>query len=417
MPVEKDQEIEVEEVVDFSEGEFDESELLSAEDTGKKTSSSQSLFSKDSLKDPEKRKKILYIVIGFLVLWTFLEEEEPKGNKNSSKKTNQIKSKKVTKKDTNKKSKKQNVSQKLTKQQKEFIEGQYLLSKELFNQGDYQQTIQELEKLFQVTRKYKRSQQYYNLAKEALRKIEELDRKQKEEEEKLKRLLKVKKLVDKAKKATEDRKQELAESLFNEIISLEPENFDVPQMRLELKAWRDEEDRKKIEKAQKEAERNRQETLLAPGKRNYLEQNWYEAILNLEGFLKNKDLDDDLIKEGLEMLKTSRNKLNVKVDPILGKARSLKEGKDLRGAYDSYSRVLKFNPSHEEALNEVNRIRENLRERSRKVFIQALILESMSLFKDAKEKFQEVQQITPIDSDYYRKATKKLRSYFDTEGE
>jgi hypothetical protein len=37
----------------------------------------------------------------------------------------------------------------------------------------------------------------------------------------------------------------------------------------------------------------------------------------------------------------------------------------------------------------------------------------LSLYNDAKEKFQEVQQISPTDSEYYQKATDKLKDYLD----
>ena len=61
----------------------------------------------------------------------------------------------------------------------------------------------------------------------------------------------------------------------------------------------------------------------------------------------------------------------------------------------------------------MNAIREKLTIRSRKIYREALISESLSLFNDAKEKFQEVQQIAPSDSDYYKKATAKLKDYLD----
>jgi hypothetical protein len=35
------------------------------------------------------------------------------------------------------------------------------------------------------------------------------------------------------------------------------------------------------------------------------------------------------------------------------------------------------------------------------------------LFQDAKEKLQEVQQISPVDSEYYKKASEKLKDYMD----
>ena len=64
-------------------------------------------------------------------------------------------------------------------------------------------------------------------------------------------------------------------------------------------------------------------------------------------------------------------------------------------------------------MEEKNIINHTLVMRSRKVYREGIIAESLSLFKEAREKFQEVQQISPSDSDYYRKATDKLNEYWE----
>jgi len=119
------------------------------------------------------------------------------------------------------------------------------------------------------------------------------------------------------------------------------------------------------------------------------------------------------VAEATKMLQESKTNLNNLVGPLLGRARSLYEGQDLKGAYENYNEVLKHEPTSAEALNEMNDIREILHARSRKVYREAIISESLSLFQDAKEKFQEVQQISPSDSEYYLKATDKLKDYID----
>jgi tetratricopeptide (TPR) repeat protein len=124
-------------------------------------------------------------------------------------------------------------------------------------------------------------------------------------------------------------------------------------------------------------------------------------------------MDEDLVKDATRMLEESTRKLDSIVNPLLGKARSLKEGQDLKGAYELYLEILKYNPAHVESLNEMDEIRERLELRSKKVYREAIIAESLSLYDDAKEKFQEVQQISPTDSDYYKKATEKLKDYLD----
>ena len=128
---------------------------------------------------------------------------------------------------------------------------------------------------------------------------------------------------------------------------------------------------------------------------------------------KEKNMDKDLLDEVNEMLSKSRDNLNSVIEPLSKKAKSLTDGKDFKGAYESYLEILKHDPGNIEALNKTSSIKEELRLKSRKVYREAIISESLSLFDQAKEKFQEVQQISPVDSEYYKKSTEKLKHYLE----
>lgn len=412
MPVEDNQVVEVEEIVEVAEGDdIDEDLFLEAGDAAAQDTS-QSLFSKDALKNPEKRKKLLYIVVGLLALWVVLDEDKPKKPKPTAKKEN---SRLLDKADPNAQNNAiESVSEKpLTEEQKEFVDSTYRLAVELFDVGRYQEVLDELAKIHGITPKYKNSKQYEELAKEGLGRLARLAEEKRQAEEKKRKQAKVKELVSKAKTAVKERNISMSEMLFGEIAKLDPENFELTQMKLEIESHKREEERKALEKAQKEAERRRQLEQLAPGKNFYLKGDWYRAILKLEDYLRKENLDEDLRKEGAKMLKESKDNLAKVIDPMLGRARSLKEGQDLKGAYEIYLDIYKRDPGREEVLKEMFEIRESLELRSRKIYREAIIAESLSLFDAAKEKFQEVQQLSPVDSEYYKKATEKLKSYLD----
>ena len=409
MPVEENQSVEVEEVVevdgDFDDGGVEEAEISSP-------GGNQSLFSKDALKDPEKRKKILMAVVGLFVLWIFLSEEEspPPPPKKVAKEEDKKEEKSSPTPETPKMT---DSGPKVTAEQEEFLEQQYVLVKEMFAQRKFQETLFELEKIFQIVDDWKGSRQIEASAKEALAAIEEQERKRKEEEERRQIKIKVDQMLVKAKEAVEGRKEKTAEFLFAEILKFDPSNFDVPQLKLELENWKKEEERKKFEEERKKAERQKKVGQLSPGKNEYLRKNWYTAIMKLEEFLKISGMDEDLTKEATAMLESSRDELKKSVTPLVSKARSLKRGQDLKGAYEHYTQVLVYDPSDEESLNEISRISTILRKRSRGVYIEGLISEDLGLFKEAREKFQEVQQISPSDGDYYKRASEKLSNYFD----
>jgi tetratricopeptide (TPR) repeat protein len=251
------------------------------------------------------------------------------------------------------------------------------------------------------------------LAKEGLRKIEENERKKQQELEEAERKKRVEELLQEAREFVKERRIELAESRFSEIAMIDPDNIEVPRLKLDIENWKKDIARKELEEAQKKAERSAKVQKLQPGKTLFSQKEWFKAVAELEKFLKIEDMDDDLRKEGETMYDTAKNELSSTVNPLLGKARSLVEGQDLKGAYETYFQILKIDPSNTEALNQTTDIKEQLTNKARKIYREAIISESLSLFQDAKEKFQEVQQISPVDSDYYKKATEKLKNYLE----
>ncbi|OFZ22950.1 MAG: hypothetical protein A2202_01580 [Bdellovibrionales bacterium RIFOXYA1_FULL_36_14] len=412
MPVEDNQVVEVEEIVEVSTDFVGDAVAgISAQEAADLAakSNNKSLFTRDALKDPVKRKKILIILLVIVGLWILLggeDKQKVSKTKNTTKqnylleqdKTNLLKDKKEIK---------------LTPEQQESAEALYELSKTLLDDGKYKETLQELDKLHQIISPWKNSTQIYSWAQGGLKKLEEEEKKKQEEIERRIRKQKVKELVKQAQEAVKERHVEVAETLFSEIMKLEPENYDVTYMKATLEAWKKEEEKKLLEEEQKKAEKARNIRLLKPGKQFYLKKDWHKAIVALEKFLSIPDMDDDLVKQAHSMLTDSRKNLREIIEPLMGKARSLKEGQDLKGSYETYLLLLSLVPDNMEALKEMAEIRDVLSFRTKKVYREALILESMSLFTEAKDKFQEVQQITPSDSEYYRKATKKLQDYME----
>jgi pSer/pThr/pTyr-binding forkhead associated (FHA) protein len=407
MPVEDNQFVEVEEVVEV-ESAFDEetsADLSGGETFGEgATPKNQSLVDKFKALPP--KKKIIYGAIGFMLLLMLLPEGEetgPQAPQVPSQSTAQVSDPDKEKPEVN-----------LTPEQLEFIESSYQLANEHIQRGLFDEALREIDNnVLRLIDEYKNAGQLRSLA---LRGIEERERIEAERRRRIQeeeRRARVAELVERARKAVQEKNVEVAERLFADIALLDPNNFDVSAMKIEIDAWKKEQERKALQEAQKRAERERMVAKLQPGKTFYLRKEWFNATVRLTEFLLEENMDEDLIKEATQMLQESKNNLNAVVGPLLGRARSLREGQDLKGAYESYNSILTHEPTNAEALNEMNEIREVLHARSRRVYREAIISESLSLFQDAKEKFQEVQQISPSDSEYYIKATSKLQDYID----
>ncbi len=408
MPVEEEQSVEVEEVVEVP---VEEGETLNAFGEVEASAPEEKSIIKRILKDEQKRKKALYILVAVVMAW-FMFDEEPAPTVNNAQ--NIKKDSKINSKKKEEKIRPDGKKVVLTEEQKRRFSEIFQLGKNHFDNGRYREALDQFDIITVVD-------PYYNAAlpslvessKMALKRLEELERKKREEEALIERKAKIQKLLVEARKFTEERNVDLANETFQKIMALDPENYEVGVLKRDLKSWEDEKNRKALEIAQKKAERERMVKALAPSKTLFIQKNWFQAINKLDDFLKITPMDEDLTKEATEMLKTSKEEISAAVNPLLGKAKSLQEGQDLKGAYEVYMQVLKYEPSNTEALNQTNEIKDLLNTKARKIYREAIISESLSLFQDAKEKFQEVQQISPVDSDYYKKATDKLKDYLD----
>lgn len=395
MPVEADQSIETEEIED---------EIIN-DDNGDISFSSDAPPEKSLLKrfqkDPQFRKKVIYIGAGLFFLYLFIDSdtEEPKVAKVP--KATQA-SQKIDKPKLN-----------LSKELENARNVAYELGVSFFEQNRYDIAEQEFQKVVSIDANYKKVQSYLEQTKSGLARLAEIETQRKAEEDRIKTKKIVDELLVKARDAVKEKQVTLAESIFTQIIEKDPENIEVSQLKLELEAWQREEERIALEKATRETARKKMVDSLSPGKTFYLKKEWYRAILKIEEFLRIKGVDEDLIKEGSDMLSDAKNQLASDLGPMLGKARSLKEGQDYKNAYEAFLEILKIEPTNPEALNEVDDIKSQLDGRSKRIYREAIIAESLSLFTDAKEKFQEVQQVSPTDSDYYKKATDKLKNYLE----
>lgn len=405
MPVEENQVVEIEEIVevdaDFDDGDIEEGGVSFGE--AQAPAGKQSLVQKFRSLPP--KKQLIYGIIGIALILLLLEDDgtsskAPESSATTAQQTEEPKP--------------EETEVVLSPEVLEIVEASYQLANTYIQRGMYDEALQELDNnIFRYTPKYKNADQLKELALAGIQERERIEERRQKEIREAERREKVKDLVERAKVAVKERNVMVAEELFAQIAIIDPDNFDVSALKIELDAWKKEEERKAVLAAQKEAERKRMIDLLKPGKEAFLRKEWYNSTIRLQQFLDNDNMDEDLIEEAARMLTKAQEELDTIVGPLMGRARSLREGQDLKGAYELYGQILSHHPANGEAMDEMREIREILTLRSRKVYREAIIAESLSLLQDAKEKFQEVQQISPTDSEYYIKATNKLKDYIE----
>lgn len=355
------------------------------------------------MNDPKKKR--IAMILGVLLLIAFLmEEPEKKAPKKvePAKKETAAEAKPVDDKKA-----------KLSPEQIRALEARYKIAESYVKDKKLDEALAELEQILAIDPDYANAKTLYVYVQNQNKLFKEEQEKLKQEAEKARIREEVKAMLVEAKEAVTARNVTRAEQLFAQILERDPENLEVTPLKQEIEVWQAQEKAKAEAEARAKSERSRMVDALAPGKKLYLSKEWHKAIAKLEEFLTIKQMDEDLIKEAGDMLGDAKAQMASEIAPLLGKARSLKEGQDLKGAYESYLVVLTIDPTNKEALDEVDGIRELLDTRSKKIYREAIISESLSLFGDAKEKFQEVQSISPTDSEYYKKASEKLKNYLE----
>ena len=158
---------------------------------------------------------------------------------------------------------------KLTLQEREVVASKYQLAFEFIQQGRYSESLSELDYVMKLAPDYKQARSLYQMASEGLAKLEELEKKRIADIEAKKRQDKINKLLEKAQIYVKDRQVQAAEGMFSKILELDPENFDVPQLKLEIDAWKREQERIAMEKAQKDADRKRKIGQISPSRTFY----------------------------------------------------------------------------------------------------------------------------------------------------
>jgi pSer/pThr/pTyr-binding forkhead associated (FHA) protein len=355
------------------------------------------------MKDPKKKR--IAMILGVLLLIAFLMEEP---EKKAPKKADPAKDKVA--KDAKPPEEKKNT---LSPEQIRALEARYKIAESYVKDKKLDEALAELEQILAVDPNYANAKTLFVYVQNQNKLFKDEQERLKTEAEKARVREEVKAMLVEAKEAVTARNVTRAEQLFAQILERDPENLEVTPLKQEIEVWQAQERAKAEAEARAKTERSRMVDSLAPGKKLYLSKEWQKAIAKLEEFLTIKQMDEDLIKEAGDMLGDAKAQMASEIAPLLGKARSLKEGQDLKGAYESYLQVLAIDPTNKEGLDEVDGIRELLDTRSKKIYREAIISESLSLFGDAKEKFQEVQSISPTDSEYYKKASEKLKNYLE----
>ncbi len=297
----------------------------------------------------------------------------------------------------------------LSPEQQAYVESQYNISFEHYKNRDYDSCLLEVGKIFSYVQDYKNAREIEAFAREGKRKLEAREEERKRKEAERQAQLRLQSLIDQAGLLMDQKKYKEAEELFPEIELMQPENQSVS-------AW------KKIiieEAARAEAERQEQERI-AKGReslwRRYRvangvleEKKYFEALDLLDALVGQEFAEPAFEKSVAESIRKAEEAIAAERDPLLAEGRKFEADGKQTEAYRAYQKALRVDPTDTEAPAGMARIRDALNARARAIYSEGVIAEGFGELEQAEKKYREVLEVVPDDSEYFAKATSRIR--------
>ncbi len=296
-----------------------------------------------------------------------------------------------------------------------YLNQHYELAKAAFKEGIYDQAIYELDLVKSIDSEFKDTTQLLLASQEGLERLEALEKKRIEEEERLKLEEKIKELVAKTKESLKDKNLELVQSYISQIAEIDPEYSEIIIFQREVDLIKKKEAEEKKKEEEKKLAKENFLKILNEVKSLYQEKQYFNAFSKSDNYIKLSSVEGSLYEEGVDLRKEIKEKMDSLENELLEKANTYFQGEDFKNAYESYREVLTVNPTNRLAITKVNLIKDQINSKAMKVYREGLVSESISLHKDAKEKFEEVLRLAPRESHYYVKAKNKLSKFYTEE--
>ncbi len=381
--------------------------------SGKTPGKKQSLMEKFRAMPP-KRQAIVGALVLALLWFVFEDDPEPVKKvkkKNAAVATNGAPGSAASGLPVDAETKRRMDFQRLTGEQKKFIEAQYALAFDYYRNKEYDKTLFELEKIFVLVQDYERAREIESYAKEGKRKTEALqeEKRRKDEEEKFKK--KVQEFEKDLQASVNKKDYEKAKEIMAELLTLDPENAGVKSAKKAIEAF---EDQKRMEEQQKQVQmeiNTRAKDMYKQSKKYQDEGRCYDAMDGVQKIGEIGATELEPIEQAKKLITECQSSIRKRRDPILAKAKQKEQAGEYREAFELYRKATRADPRHGAGYAGMNRIRDTLHQMAKIIYTEGVFAESYSDFKIAQDKFRECMSVAPEDDHYYEVAKKRLAKY------
>ncbi len=293
----------------------------------------------------------------------------------------------------------------------QYVDTQMKIANDAYQNQDYDKALFEIGRVFQKLPDYPAAKELEYYVKRGRRIVEAQKAENAKKEEEAKMKARVAELVDSARAAMEAKDYEAAEGLFDEIVSLDPENGDVDVWRKEIEAVAEEQRRVEMEKRVVKETNQMAEEIYREGMALQKASQYHDAIDTYHKVLDANPADQKIIANAKKQIKACERTIRAQRDPLLEKGREAEKAGDFTTAYASFQEATQVDPPHREGYKGMERIRDILEGKAKTLYTDGVIAESYSDFKGAQSKFHEILKTAPRDSIYFERAERKLKNY------
>lgn len=365
----------------------------------------------EQVKNLPKRKQLTYglvlIALGLLYFDDSLVSP-PKSSKKVKAVATQVQKKTEGKKDNTQVGR---VFEALTPEQKRFVATQHSLAFDLYRNKEYDKSLFEIQKIFQLVDDYKNSREIERYAKEGKRKMEAIERERRRKEEEIRLKRRVATLLGDTKRLMAKKKYGEAEAKIPEILALDPENSEVARIQNEIDEVRELQRRRDEQRRFRAAMSREAQKIIEQAELLRQEGQWIQALEELSKIDKLDISDQKLKRLAAQKITEINEEVLQKLEPLLLEAKELEESGDRVAAYGLYEKADQVDPRDSRARQGMARIRDTLEAKAKSLYIEAVMAESFSDFEEAKKKFESTKKVAPKDSIYYERAQRKLKRY------
>jgi pSer/pThr/pTyr-binding forkhead associated (FHA) protein/tetratricopeptide (TPR) repeat protein len=300
----------------------------------------------------------------------------------------------------------------LSPDQQNFVRNQHAMSFDLFKNKEFDKSLYEIQKIFELVEDYKDSRQIERYALEGKRRIEAIEEERRRKEQLAKLTARIAELEARARKLMDDENYDEASVVFPEILAIDPENRFVARSRATIDAYYD--DKRLQEQLQAAQDRINREAriIFEQGLKLKDEGNCHQAMQRFSRVPDTGTNDQTILAQAKKETAECLVRIQERLEPVLQQARENEGIEEYAEAFRLYREATEIDPSQEEGYQGMDRIRGVLHQRAKALYTEAVLAESYSDFDLAREKFEACLDVAPEDDEYYGRAQRKLSRYY-----